>query len=182
VDQKSCKACRSTKSIQSFELIRGGPNRRQTCHTCRARKKRKYNPAQNAVRQAQARTRNPHTYILIDCRNSDRKKGLSGNDLDGETVKDLISKPCLYCGSANPRMTLDRIDNARAHSRDNVNPSCLRCNLLRGDMPYPAWMALAPKIREITEAGLFGDWKTKPVGPKRRQKDQDDEAQKEQAR
>lgn len=55
-------------------------------------------------------------------------------------------------------MSLDRIDNLKPHNQNNVNPSCVRCNLTRGDMPYEAWLFISPKIREAREKGLFGDW------------------------
>jgi len=55
-------------------------------------------------------------------------------------------------------MTLDRINNEKGHTADNVIPACYRCNLIRRDMPYDAWMHVAPSIRSAREAGLFRDW------------------------
>jgi hypothetical protein len=55
-------------------------------------------------------------------------------------------------------MTLDRIDNKRGHSRANVVPACIRCNYARRDMPYAAWLCLAPGLRVALEQGLFGEW------------------------
>lgn len=81
-------------------------------------------------------------------------------------VKQLVEAPCFYCGATHVQMTLDRIDNNLAHTKENVNGSCLRCNLIRGTMPYLAWMHLVPKIREAVEQGLFGEWRTQPIKPK----------------
>lgn len=60
-------------------------------------------------------------------------------------------------------MTLDRIDNTRAHLKDNVVPSCIRCNYIRGSMPYEAWMNIVPSIRQTKELGLFGTWRSRPM-------------------
>lgn len=162
-EKRICKKCNSEKPIRSFELINPGIFRRRSCFTCRARSKYERNPGAVLRQRAGTRARNPATYLIQDSKKSDRKKNREGNDLDIPFVQDLILKPCLYCGAQKLRMTLDRIDNAKSHSKSNVNPCCIRCNLLRGDMPYQAWVALVPKIREIHEAGLFGDWKTQPM-------------------
>lgn len=113
-------------------------------------------------RKATQRQRNPVTSMLKDCRSSDRKKGLEGNDLDRDFAEDLIRSGCHYCGDTQGRMTLDRIDNTKAHNRENVVASCLRCNYMRGSMPYKAWLHLVPTVREAHELGLFGDWQTVP--------------------
>lgn len=162
--ERFCKDCETTKSESSFELIRGGPKRRRSCWTCRARKKRKHNPAQYAQMQARSRHKHRHTSILVDSRKEDRKKGREGNDLDGAYIKEMITHPCLYCGLSEQRMTLDRIDNTQAHKKGNVNPCCLRCNLIRGNMPYRAWVALVPRLIEIIKEGLLDDWQPKRRG------------------
>lgn len=109
-------------------------------------------------------------FILQDSRKSDHRSGRE-NDLDRSFVEGLLLKPCLYCGDTSLQRTLDRIDNKVGHTKTNVVPCCVRCNYLRRDMPFAAWERLAPEIRKIREAGLFGDWvggvrlrKGKPMG------------------
>jgi hypothetical protein len=55
-------------------------------------------------------------------------------------------------------MTLDRIDNDKGHTEDNVVPACIRCNYTRRSMPYEAWLVVAKGMREARERGLFGEW------------------------
>jgi hypothetical protein len=47
--------------------------------------------------------------------------------------------PCVHC--ARPldydRLTADRIQPGGTYAYFNVQPSCLRCNVLRGDNPNP---------------------------------------------
>jgi hypothetical protein len=97
-------------------------------------------------------------FIYWDSRKNDKKHGRD-NNLTREYIRDLIKKGCLYCGDVNSRMTLDRIDNDIGHIIGNVVPACLRCNYLRRDMPYDAWMNMVPAIRDTFEKGLFGTWK-----------------------
>jgi hypothetical protein len=87
--------------------------------------------------------------IWRDSRSSD-KKLLRENDLDKDFIKDKISNGCFYCGETKIRMTLDRIDNSLGHLKTNVNPACMRCNYLRRDMPYDAWLFLVEGIRKAT--------------------------------
>lgn len=96
-------------------------------------------------------------YILIDSRGWDRKHGFP-NDLNREFIHGLIAGGCAYCGETDIRMTLDRINNDKGHTRDNVVPACIRCNYTRKDMPYEAWLVVAGGMREATNKHLFGTW------------------------
>lgn len=97
-------------------------------------------------------------FILQDLIREDKKEKFKDTDLTLEVVQELIANPCLYCGETELMMTLDRIDNSVGHVRKNVNPSCIRCNLLRRNMPYKAWIKLAPGVRKARETGKFGKW------------------------
>jgi len=99
----------------------------------------------------------PEVLILTYCRQRDKKRGLVC-DLTKEIVKDLISKPCAYCGVAGDKMTLDRIDNHGGYTVDNVNQACLLCNTIKRDLPYPAWLLLVPGMREARTRGLLDAW------------------------
>ena len=99
-------------------------------------------------------------FVYRSCREADR---LSGNtfDMDMAFVKDSIEKGCSYCSigfNQGVKIGLDRIDNSKGHSKDNVQPCCVRCNLIRKDMPYPAWLIVAKAMKEALSLGLFGTW------------------------
>lgn len=100
-------------------------------------------------------------YVLADCKEADRKKKRD-NDLTLEFIRDLISHGCKYCGTVELRISLDRINNSLGHLQSNVNACCRRCNWLRRDMPYEAWLRLVPTIKQIAVEGLFGDWHAGP--------------------
>lgn len=164
-----CNHCEQDKPEGDFELTPKG-HRRRTCSQCR------YQAKQSGVcatlewksrRSSYAKRRraeNPALYIVWDSRSMDKKHGMQGNDLEHDFVEALIKNGCMYCGETQLRMTVDRIDNDRAHTQDNVNPCCVRCNYLRGSMPYGAWLHLTPAVREAVALGLFGDWRSTALG------------------
>jgi hypothetical protein len=95
--------------------------------------------------------------IFEDSRKTDRKADLY-NDLTLDFVQALASNPCVYCGTTSVRMSLDRKDNSKGHTKDNVVRGCVRCNYTRGDMPYEAWVVVADGMRKAVELDLFGSW------------------------
>lgn len=96
-------------------------------------------------------------YILQDSRSCDKKKGHE-NDLTKEYIEAEIAKGCTYCGEERIRITLDRIDNSLGHLENNVLPACIRCNYVRGNMPYEAWLVVASGMERARKQGLFGSW------------------------
>src|ERR1051325_9859623 len=174
-EMKECVKCGEAKPLVQFRerpTARDPEARRNDCRGCetKGRKTRKnygvvFGQAlvrKNAKKQDKNRRqrRDPAfraKHIHEDSRRYDRKRGLE-NNLSIEIIDDLIAKGCSYCGEHEISMTLDRIDNKLGHTLDNVVPACYRCNLIRGSMPYPAWLNLIDAVRDAREKGLFGTW------------------------
>ncbi len=57
-----------------------------------------------------------------------------------EFKKIVQGVPCVYC--AFPAIGLDRIDNSKGHTADNVSPCCKECNFARRDIFTPEEMRL----------------------------------------
>jgi hypothetical protein len=164
-----CSKCETSKPEDDF--YNSGKYKKTSCKSCdnKGRKRRSQHVPTAAQKQSwttknKAKQRkerraciNTAKYIYWDLRKDDRKAGRD-NDLTKEFIQAEIDKGCAYCGEAELRMTLDRIDNERGHTTDNVVPACIRCNYLRGSMPHQAWLRLTGAIREVREEGLFGDW------------------------
>jgi len=157
-EERKCKHCHKTKPIGKFRpLRRNSPYRRRICTACYGKVYWQRHKDKLNVQRSQYRKNNPAQAIYSDTRAVDRKKGRA-NDLTKEFIAESISKGCSYCGEASIRMSLDRIDNSKGHTVDNVVPACIRCNTIRGSMPYDAWLRIAPAIRKTRKAGLFGSW------------------------
>ena len=158
---KSKNKDRSLSKNKDGTIRRGSP-----CFRCRE-KARLNNPnsviGETVLRRRRRYLANPEnvpSIIIRTAKHSDKEHSRPGFDLDRNFVADLIKNGCLYCGAVDLRMTLDRIDNQLGHTKSNINPSCVRCNHIRGSMPYEAWMNLVPSVRKTYELGLFQDWWT----------------------
>lgn len=86
-----------------------------------------------------------------------RKMGVK-SDLKLKDVKMILQCPCYYCEATDGMMTLDRKDSKDGYVKNNTVPCCLRCNMLKSDMPWEAWQRLIPAVRNVAKLGLFGDW------------------------
>lgn len=160
MDLKRCCKCMQKKPIDQFRpkrgqeykrlrAITGKPYRRTTCLGCenkRVGKKRQL---------ARASGENRAIWILRDARGAD-KRHRRHFELTKEFIEHLLTQECTYCDG--PAQTLDRIDNMYGHFPENVQPSCTRCNYIRGDMPYDAWMCLWSGVKEARDKGYFGTW------------------------
>lgn len=162
METRTCGVCNKEKDITSFRNIRG-KYRSRTCYTCYGRQQYKHNPVACALRERRRRRTDHAGCICKDSKGYDKKKGYS-NDLTKEFVAAAILNGCVYCGETGLRMTLDRIDNSKGHTTDNVLAACVRCNFIRGSMPWDAWQGLVSSVRSVRAKGLFGTWE----GPKKR--------------
>ena len=83
--------------------------------------------------------------------------------LTEEEFISVASSPCAYCGTP-PRDTtygvicngIDRIDNSRGYTPDNVAACCTRCNIIKGNMSVEEMMEHVRKIVSHME-GRFND-------------------------
>jgi hypothetical protein len=81
-------------------------------------------------------------------------------DLTVDEVIELISQPCVHCGTTDINRGLDRIDNNLAHIKGNVAPSCAPCNFARGDrFTFEEMKIIGKTIRQV-----ILDRKRKEVG------------------
>ena len=64
-------------------------------------------------------------------------RGIEFNIAKDDFIK-LLKQDCVYCGSTPPmdsgRNGLDRIDNQKGYSLDNVVPCCFKCNQMKGKL------------------------------------------------
>lgn len=73
-------------------------------------------------------------------------------DLTEAQYVELNRKPCHYCGGPLPPKGrgLDRLDNARGYSIDNIVPCCTACNRMRGDhLTYDEMVAVSKALRRF---------------------------------
>jgi hypothetical protein len=145
--RNQCKSCRNKVTNCSFTRRRQSDVVIKNKDNARKRAERK-NPNKRAK------------FILEDSRRGDKKKNRD-NDLSLDFIKESISKGCSYCGEKIINICLDRINNSKGHTKDNVVASCVRCNYIRNSMPYEAWLHIVPLVKDAYISGLFNNWKTR---------------------
>ena len=58
-------------------------------------------------------------------------------ELTLQDVEAILAEDCCnYCGSSLPKVGigLDRIDNTKGYTKDNVSPCCSKCNKMKSDL------------------------------------------------
>lgn len=105
----------------------------------------------------EGRRRRPSNEAFFRYRRNASMKGLEFALSLGD-VRGVLSRPCDYCGETELLMTIDRANNDLGYVQSNVVPACIRCNVLKGDMPLRAWLEIAPSIRSARNKDLFGKW------------------------
>jgi hypothetical protein len=74
-------------------------------------------------------------------------------DFTTEELMQLLEQPCVHCGTTDLLRGLDRIDNNRGHTKDNVAPSCAPCNFARGNrFSFDEMQLIGAVIRKIFAA------------------------------
>jgi len=55
-------------------------------------------------------------------------------------------KPCYYCNSPIPTIGLDRVDNTKGYTMDNVVSCCKVCNLMKRNLPLDIFIEQCQRI------------------------------------
>jgi len=167
---KKCSSCLVVKPVDEFGL-KEGKYRRCYCKDCVRQKFKDMRnrlgktPARIALEQRQMervkqKRKSNQTrgrFVLADSKNCDKRRGLD-NDLNIDFVNSLLSQKCAYCEDSDSLLGLDRIDNNLGHTQCNVVACCRRCNYIRRNMPYEAWLLFIPAVRAARLSGVFGEW------------------------
>lgn len=66
-----------------------------------------------------------------------------------EQFRSLVTQACYYCGvSPNPLNGIDRVDNSKGYTIDNVVPACKYCNRMKNDLSYDEFIKQCKRILE----------------------------------
>jgi hypothetical protein len=99
-----------------------------------------------------------HLDVFLQYKNGAKTRNLEFL-LTIDDIQDIIYLPCHYCGAVNSikyldkvsgkiyyRNGIDRINNFRGYTLDNVVPCCASCNRMKMDLGYDEFLQLIEKI------------------------------------
>ena len=119
-----CKHCKIDKPLTEFYIykgkkfdVNGKTYYKKDCKVCALKK---FKPSAEARRWA-------------DFKSNANRRGLEIT-LTRDEFMSFWSKPCKYCGSVLDRVGLDRLDNSKGYSLDNVVSCCPTCNYMKQRM------------------------------------------------
>lgn len=155
-EKRVCVVCKTEKLLTMFSghVIKHMEylfvSFRTTCKKCDSQK--------NVKNVATAKAHDDAYRRACGYWNKVRNKGQKSN-LKLSDIRMLLGCPCYYCRSRDSEITLDRKDSSIGYLKSNVVPCCWRCNTLKSDMPWDAWVYLAPAVYHASKLGLFGKWR-----------------------
>lgn len=158
-DTLICTRCNKHKPIVSF---RGATSQiTKHCYECR-----QYQLIIEASRSPDTRVRKPRirthdikyllcvkycTYRRTDCNKGFCSEEEFNNLLPRHFAYNLMQTKCAYCDYLPPDSIngLDRVDNNKPHSFDNVLSCCETCNISKNDMPLREFVTYTQRISSV---------------------------------
>lgn len=124
-----------------------GTRNQKCCKVCQKRRDKA------RVRNWTREHRQPHRRFSDGYQRA-KERGLEWT-IPQEEYWHLIRQPCYYCGSSlNPTGAgLDRKDNSRGYTSDNVVPCCRACNLMKSNLwTAEEFLQISHCIRTVKQA------------------------------
>jgi hypothetical protein len=142
---KICKICKIEKDYSEFHKIKnciGGV--RTVCKECRKEEKKEYNLRDYVIEKnktfyqdhkVRIRKYFKEYYWTITSQYHQYKKSAKKRNLVFElTENDCLpyyNTKCYYCGGDIKGIGIDRVDNKRGYTFDNIVPCCSNCNFMK---------------------------------------------------
>lgn len=155
--RKFCPGCNTAKEMANFGLDRSkSDGLHRVCRSCikerglryklamtpdgvarRKEYQKKYRNSPNGKARAKINAKKGYTSVagrFGSCKSAQKRRGKEWA-IPRELFAKLILMPCTYCGGPLPTSAagLDRLDNSKGYTPENVTPCCAICNYARRD-------------------------------------------------
>jgi len=135
---KLCTRCKLNKSTNDFRRRSDSDKLRSWCKKCLSEAGVKYNQEHKTQTLKNNKASKLRSKTNARLRYSSFKTRMGNKvQLTREEYCEIFKNdpPCIYCNSLirSTGSGLDRIDNSKVYTIDNVNPCCGVCNDIRGD-------------------------------------------------
>lgn len=139
-----CYAC-----DQWFEVVDGFYTNKRTSHghdsACRKCRRVIRRDSYNRNREAQYERNLLPRNKLWGYKQGAKSRNLEWTLTDNQFMA-LWQVPCHYCGEPIDTIGLDRLDNTKGYTPDNVGTCCFTCNRMKGNMTTDEWLAHIRKV------------------------------------
>lgn len=148
---KRCSKCKQTKSGKEFAVDRKTKSGLYSrCTLCMREQCNEYDNKNRAQRNKSHRKhkrlkRYDPEYRLQQYQRGAKNRGLQF-DIDIDFINDMWNKPCTYCGSEIDSIGLDRIDNSKGYTKENLCSCCFNCNQMKSTKDKNEWISHILKI------------------------------------
>ena len=133
---KCCNTCKTSKPLDMFYSYYCSEREKMRvnadCIECKNEKRGEYRRRKTRGLSNNARYERSPNRRYSSARGLAKRRGYEFSLSKTEFLA-LISLPCHYCGGALPvtRGGLDRVDNSKGYTFDNVVPCCSDCNRIK---------------------------------------------------
>ena len=144
MSDSSTKICSGCGEEKPATLAHFNPHRQtrsgitQPCRECHKARMRVSNPKNYA--------KNREASLLKSYRSSDARSGLEATVTVEWMKENMTNSPCFYCETKDDPIGLDRLDNSKGHSEENVVPCCKICNKSRNNLFTPKEMLMLGRV------------------------------------
>jgi hypothetical protein len=157
---KTCKTCGEEKPLTDFPASKkqdGSLSYRPHCYSCKYDKEVLAGRVQDKEYMRSYYYKNKLDFKLKAYRHRDRVEFKVTETIEQYDAIAVMQSSCYYCGKEKAD-GLDRRDNTKGHSKDNVVPCCEKCNNILGDLPAEAKDLLRDGLKQIYKQGLLEQW------------------------
>lgn len=125
---KQCTSCNEMRPPKLFYKGKRRDGMSYTCKLCHRKKVRSYRNVEGSYNFFYRR--------LEKMRNKARKRGLEFTLTVAEYERLKENTICFYCKDEMEVVTIDRVDNDKGYTIDNVAPCCFMCNKLKNNINF----------------------------------------------
>lgn len=132
MNTKRCPRCQTEKPLSGFWIIKGKPH--VYCKKCANEYRNKWYRTERGRAHQHGQALLPSKRFAL-AKYAAKKRGLAFTVSKAQFLE-LITKPCVYCGSVLDKTgsSMDRVDNGKGYLVDNVAPACGVCNNIKGEL------------------------------------------------
>jgi hypothetical protein len=139
--EKECFVCKKILSLKSFSKLSTAYDKHMSrCKNCDHKIGKEYymkniDKVKLYEKEYSSKMENKAKKRFGSYKLTHKKKFNEDIPITLDDVKNIVQRPCFYCGSIdNPCNGIDRLNNSIGYEKDNIVPCCRKCNTMKMDL------------------------------------------------